>query len=90
MTGDVAGHVTLTGQFSSAQPLLNLKSMDGTNHVVVCVVGADSTTADCNLPQNGIGPGSYTVAFQESCNDASEDPGAIDIGSGVPATLTVP
>jgi len=87
MTPDNAGHVSLTGNFASAQPLLNLQSMDGMHHIVVCVTGADASTADCDL--SGIAPGTYTVAFQESCLDDTQDPGDVGIAGGVPATLTV-
>ncbi len=47
MSAEVSGHVTITGNFSEAQPLLNLESMDGMNHIVVCVASS-SSTADCD------------------------------------------
>ncbi|MBL0220267.1 MAG: hypothetical protein IPQ07_41160 [Myxococcales bacterium] len=56
MSDIVAGHVTLTGEFSSAQPLLDLRK-DGMDHIVACVVAPGSTTADCNVGQSGISPG---------------------------------
>jgi hypothetical protein len=82
------GHFTLTGDFSDAQPIMQLTDTAGNMYAIACDVEDDM--ADCDTADVlGLHPRTYKLAFGESCTSDTDNPGIPDLADSLPTMVTV-